>query len=156
MTLRPACSPSFLLRRALAAIASIKPQWDHPRPQPQWLSSSSLLAPSRLKEPDDVLGKVSPKRFFASGGAIKATLFPGDGIGPEIAESVKQVGSKPSTSFVSSVLSILGFGPPATHGNEFVVLVNLGELLAYCSLQNVSWAKYFDLHIRSGFHILNM
>lgn len=31
------------------------------------------------------------RAFFSSTTPIKATLFPGDGIGPEIAESVKQV-----------------------------------------------------------------
>jgi len=31
------------------------------------------------------------RAFFSSSTPIKATLFPGDGIGPEIAESVKQV-----------------------------------------------------------------
>ncbi|KAJ0969487.1 hypothetical protein J5N97_022364 [Dioscorea zingiberensis] len=37
---------------------------------------------------------ISPLRFFSTAASahppISATLFPGDGIGPEIAESVKQ------------------------------------------------------------------
>jgi isocitrate dehydrogenase (NAD+) len=33
----------------------------------------------------------NPRAFSSASTPIRATLFPGDGIGPEIAESVKQV-----------------------------------------------------------------
>jgi len=37
----------------------------------------------------------NPRSFSSATTPIQATLFPGDGIGPEIAESVKQVTSFP-------------------------------------------------------------
>lgn len=41
---------------------------------------------------------VAARAFSSSATTIRATLFPGDGIGPEIAESVKQVGPPLSLS----------------------------------------------------------
>ena len=41
---------------------------------------------------------VAAMAFSSSATTIRATLFPGDGIGPEIAESVKQVGPSLSLS----------------------------------------------------------
>ena len=42
-------------------------------------------------------------RAFSSATTLRATLFPGDGIGPEIAESVKQVGPSLSLSLSLSL-----------------------------------------------------
>ncbi|KAH8967328.1 hypothetical protein BDL97_03G072700 [Sphagnum fallax] len=59
--------------------------------------SSSLFWPaldlSPLQDEQQVLcaGNSFVKRDFSGAGTIRATLFPGDGIGPEIAKAVKQV-----------------------------------------------------------------
>lgn len=65
---------SQLLRRALGSRSSQIISYANP--------SSSLSSPA-----------TATARAFSSSSAdlIRATLFPGDGIGPEIAESVKQV-----------------------------------------------------------------
>ena len=42
-----------------------------------------------------------------SGETIRATLFPGDGIGPEIAESVKQVLNLGSVWFLCTIIWIV-------------------------------------------------
>lgn len=101
-------SPTSLVRRALSAIRSIViPQKDcqiitscpgalHALP-PTSFSASAALTPfpmfNKVLQEQPVLepGHGARRGFSSSGGVIKATLFPGDGIGPEIAESVKKV-----------------------------------------------------------------
>ncbi|KAG0603797.1 hypothetical protein M758_10G121200 [Ceratodon purpureus] len=101
MALRPPGNPQSLLRRALSAINNIV----HPaRDNLLTPGSPSLVLPPSsststfsgispvLPAPDHSGDRGTFRRGFAShGGSIKATLFPGDGIGPEIAESVKQI-----------------------------------------------------------------
>lgn len=114
--LRPSSSgssPTSLVRRALSAIRSIViPQKDcqiitscpggaplHVLPPTSFSASSAaaLLTPfpvlNKVVQEQPVLepGHGARRGFASSGGVIKATLFPGDGIGPEIAESVKKV-----------------------------------------------------------------
>lgn len=101
MAFRPPGNPQSLLRRALSAINNIV----HPArdnlltpgspslvlPPSSSTSTFSATSPA-LQTPDYGGDRGTSRRGFAShGGSIKATLFPGDGIGPEIAESVKQV-----------------------------------------------------------------
>lgn len=61
-----------------------------PGPGPTGLLTSPAAA--ALQFPKQGADKsVCSREFSSSGGSIKATLFPGDGIGPEIAESVKKI-----------------------------------------------------------------
>ena len=121
--LRPSSSgsPTSLVRRALSAIRSIViPQKDcqiitscpgalHVLP-PTSFSASAALTSSPLfngvlqEQPVFEPGHGARRGFSSSGGVIKATLFPGDGIGPEIAESVKKV-----TGRLSSFLLVQSF-----------------------------------------------
>jgi hypothetical protein len=101
MAFRPPGNPQSLLRRALSAIDSIvhsaRDNLLKPGPLPLTLPPPSSTATSFATSPalqtlDHGGERGAARRGFSSnGGSIKATLFPGDGIGPEIAKSVKQV-----------------------------------------------------------------
>lgn len=112
---KSACSSRVhsLLQKALWSIDCIKPCKPLERHNAHWYQnpssssssatsfsssrSSSLFWPaldlSPLQDEQQVLcaGNSFVKRDFSGAGTIQATLFPGDGIGPEIAKAVKQV-----------------------------------------------------------------
>lgn len=103
--LRPSSSgsPTSLVRRALSAIRSIViPQKDcqiitscpgalHVLPPTSFSTPFPVFNGVLQEQPVFEPGHGGRRGFSSSGGVIKATLFPGDGIGPEIAESVKKV-----------------------------------------------------------------
>lgn len=68
------------------------------------VGSRSTRIPTPPSNPSSLLPALG--RAFSSNTPITATLFPGDGIGPEIAESVKQV-SFSAHRQLSSVVSVL-------------------------------------------------
>ena len=87
-------------------------------------------------------------RAFSSATTIRATLFPGDGIGPEIAESVKQVG--PSLSLSLSHSPILH--SPILCVLQWKSIQNYVFFFLYISLSIIGFLKvnlgiWLDLHL---------
>lgn len=108
--LRPSssASPMLLVQQALSAIRNIViPQKDcqiitscpealHGLPGMSFSASTAstsfpLFYGALQEKPVFEPGHSARRGFSSNSGVIKATLFPGDGIGPEIAESVKKV-----------------------------------------------------------------
>lgn len=78
----------------------------------------------------DASARVFHRSFAASSNLIRATLFPGDGIGPEIAESVKQV------RFFATYTSLLCLFPFCMKVMDFVFVM---IIMVAC---NVNWVSF--------------
>lgn len=70
-------------------------------------------------------------RLFSSQAPITATLFPGDGIGPEIAEAVKKIFKAADAPIVWDEQHISQTADPRT--NSFITRENLDSVLVRCS-----------------------
>ena len=70
-------------------------------------------------------------RLFSSQAPITATLFPGDGIGPEIAEAVKKIFKAADAPIAWDEQHISQTADPRT--NSFITRENLDSVLVRCS-----------------------
>ena len=70
---------------------------------------------------------LSLRRLFSSQGPITATLFPGDGIGPEIAEAVKKIFKAADAPIVWDEQHVSKTPDPRT--NSFITRENLDSVL---------------------------
>lgn len=91
-----------------------------------------LIRSGAARNPTVGLFSSFDRNYSSSPGLIRATLFPGDGIGPEIAESVKQV------RFVCLLLFYLLIVLLLLYNLSFIIcyFVHLFEFYVICKLVN--------------------